>query len=214
MFETYSIIDLPLAALIVLVVFSAVFGVAGYLIASRRGHRSFLVFLALFAFAFLFLVFLEAAVLSLWPSVHEGLCGFTADLAGSTLGAMGVVNSVSGSTITVENPTLAFSVDPACLGGMLFWAYIALVLAELRATNRQLLTGILIGLFLLLAFNFFRITLSIYLEWRTGVHVHDYFYVVNMVVVLVVWAGWQRTLGLRGAKAVLRAPQQESGSAE
>jgi len=214
MIETYSISNLPLAALILLVVVSAAFGVAGYLIASRRGHRSFVVFLALFAFAFLFLVFLEAAVLSLWPSVHETLCGFTARLAGSTLSALGVNNTVSGSAITVEDPTLVFSVDPACLGGMLFSAYIALVLAELRATNRQLIAGILIGLVLLLAFNFFRITLSIYLEWRTGVHVHDYFYVFNMVVVLLVWAGWQRTLSPRRAKAVPQVPQQESTSAE
>jgi len=214
MIETYSISNLPLAALILLVVVSAVFGVAGYLIASRRGHRSFVVFLALFAFAFLFLVFLEAAVLSLWPSVHATLGGFTARLAGSTLSALGVTNSVSDSTITVENPTLLFSVDPACLGGMLFSAYIALVLAELRATNRQLLAGILIGLLILLGFNFFRITLSIYLEWRTGVHVHDYFYVFNIVIVLVVWAGWQRTLGPRRPKAIPHVPRQESVSAE
>ena len=70
------------------------------------------------------------------------------------------------------------------------WVYVALVLAEFRATPRQRLVGILIGLAILAVFNFLRITLSIYVEWWSGVNIHDYFYVFNMVFVLLVWWVW------------------------
>jgi hypothetical protein len=66
--------------------------------------------------------------------------------------------------------------------------------AEARATGRQRLIGVSIGLLGLLVFNLFRIFISIYLEWRTGVNVHNYFYLINMVFVLLLWAGWVRTL--------------------
>jgi len=56
-----------------------------------------------------------------------------------------------------------------------------------------------VGLATLIAFNIFRITLSVYLQERTGVRVHDYFYWFNMLVVLLVWAGWVRTLKPRGS---------------
>jgi len=80
---------------------------------------------------------------------------------------------------------------------VLFWAYIALVLVEFKAMPKQRLIGIFAGLAILLAFDFFRMTLSIYLEWRTGVYVHDYFYLFNMVFVLLLWAIWLRTLRRR-----------------
>jgi len=54
--------------------------------------------------------------------------------------------------------------------------------------------GILIGFGILLAFNFFRITLSIYLQGLTGFNVHYLFYLFNMVFVLLVWLGWLRSL--------------------
>ena len=124
------------------------------------------------------------------------LSDLTATLVGRTLGLVLEGLAVSGSTITVENPFLAFSVDVGCLGGILLWSYIALVFAESKASSRQRFVGILVGLAILVGFNFFRITFSIYMEAQTGVHVHDYFYIFNLVFVLLVWAGWLRTLRL------------------
>ena len=115
------------------------------------------------------------------------------------MGWAGVSYSVSDSFITVQDPTITYDIDVACLGGVLFWAYIALVLAEFKATRKQRLVGVLIGVAIILGFNFFRITLSIYLEWLTGVYVHDYFYLFNMVFVLLLWAIWLRTLRRRRA---------------
>jgi len=94
----------------------------------------------------------------------------------------------------MHNPYLAFDVTAACLGGELFWTYAALVMAETSANNKQRLKGILIGLGILIVFNFFRITLSIYVEWATGFRVHTLFYFFNMVFVLLVWMRWLRTL--------------------
>ena len=91
---------------------------------------------------------------------------------------------------------IVFKIDVACLGGLLFWAYMALVLAEPRATLRQRLVGLGMGLVGLIVFNLFRISISVYLEWRTGVNVHNYFYLFNMVFVLLLWAGWVRSLKL------------------
>ena len=56
------------------------------------------------------------------------------------------------------------------------------------------LVGIIIGLAIIMGFNYFRMVSSVYLEWRTGIHVHDYFYIVNMALVLLVWAGWLKIL--------------------
>ena len=192
--DTFQLSDWSYGALIVLVLICAIFGGIGYTVASRRVKQPLLAFFLRFAVVFLLLVVIEAAILSVWPSVHDSISNLTTTLVGGTLSAVGVNESVSGSLITLQNPLLIFSVDAACLGGLLFWAYIALVLAESRATARQRIIGLLIGLAILLGFNFFRITLSIYLEWLTEVHVHDYFYVVNMIVVLIVWAGWLRIL--------------------
>ena len=186
-------------AVAVMLVLAAGFGTAGYLIAVRRFRQPFMGFLVRYGIGFLFLVLLEVAFLYLLPSFHNAIRHLTATLVGGILSWVGVSHSVSDSIITLRNPFLVFDVEVACLGGVLFWVYIALVLAESKATGKQRLTGILAGAAVLLAFNFFRITLSIYLEWRTGVYVHDYFYLLNMVFVLLLWALWLRTLRRRRA---------------
>ncbi len=143
------------------------------------------------------LIGLEMAILYFFPSVHNTLRHATASFVGWILGLAGVGHSVSGPIVTiirVNDTLLTFDISAACLGGILFWAYIALVLAESGVTRRQRLIGLIAGLLILVAFNLFRITISIYLEWRTGVNVHDYFYLFNMVFVLLVWAGWLRIL--------------------
>ena len=192
--DTFQLSDWSYGALIVLVLVCAIFGGIGFAIASRWVKQPLLAFFLRFSVVFLLLVVIEAAILSIWPSVHESISNLTATVVGGMLATVGVSESVSGSIITLQDPLLVFSIDAACLGGLLFWAYIALVLAESRASAKQRIAGLLIGLALLLGFNFFRIIWSIYLEWLTEVHVHDYFYLVNMIVVLIVWAGWLRIL--------------------
>lgn len=120
-----------------------------------------------------------------------------ATLVGYVLYLFHINYSISGATITLQNPFLVFNIDAACLGTMLLWVYAALVLAETKASDKQRIRGILIGFVILLAFNFFRITLSIYLEWLTNIRVHDYFWYFNMVFVLVVWLGWLWSLKRR-----------------
>jgi hypothetical protein len=73
------------------------------------------------------------------------------------------------------------------------------------ATRRQRLLGFGAGLLVLVAFNLFRITTSIYVEWSTGVNIHDYFYFFNMVFVLCVWAIWLRIIGPKRRAAVPKA---------
>ena len=116
------------------------------------------------------------------------------DLVGWAVEVAGAANSVVGSTLTLQEPAIAFEIEVACPGGILSWAYVALVLAEPAATRKQRLLGIGMGLFVLAAFNLFRIAASIYVEWSTGVSIHDYFYVFNRVFVLCVWAVWLRTI--------------------
>jgi len=207
--DTFDISSLPYSWLVVIVFMAVAFGAAGYIIASRRVKQSFVVFLVRFAIVFLLLILIEAAILSLWPSVHNTMCNLTTRLVGGILGTVGVSESVSGSIITLQDPSLVFRVDAACLGGLLLWAYMALVLAESRVSPKQRLAGILIGLAILLGFNFFRITWSIYLEWQTGVNVHDYFYIFNMIFVLLVWAGWLRTLKPKPTKPAKTTPPEQ-----
>ena len=207
--DTFDISSLPYSWLVVIVFMAVAFGAAGYVIASRRVKQSFVVFLVRFAIVFLLLILIEAAILSLWPSVHNTMCNLTTRLVGGILGTVGVSESVSGSIITLQDPFLVFRVDAACLGGLLLWAYMALVLAESRVSPKQRLAGILIGLAILLGFNFFRITSSIYLEWQTGVNVHDYFYIFNMIFVLLVWAGWLRTLKPKSTKPAKTTPPEQ-----
>lgn len=170
------------------------FTTAAYLIGARRVKRSFLGFLARYGTVFLALLSLEIAFLKFFPALHTTLRNLTAKIVSEILNLGGAECHVSGPIIGLQNPSLTFDISVACLGGALLWVYIALVLAAPGATSRQRLTGIGAGLAILLGFNIFRMTLSVYLEWLTGVHVHDYFYIFNMIFVLLVWAGWLRTL--------------------
>jgi exosortase/archaeosortase family protein len=186
-------------ALILVVAIYTAAAAIGYIIANRiatrRIKQPFLAFLARFAIVFFVLFFLEFIVFyGLAPSVYAKLQGLTATSVGGVLSLAGAGHSISGSTIMLQNPSLSFDITVGCLGGELFWTYVALVLAETNATKRQRILGIIVGLAILLAFNFFRITLSVYLEWRTGFHVHDMFYLFNTVFVLLVWVVWLRTL--------------------
>lgn len=188
-------------AMIVLVVVLVPFGAIGYAIATRRSRQSALLFCVRFAVSFFVLLFLEYGILVLFPSFHANVCSFTARLTGWELGLVGVTHSVSGSTVSLQNPSLLFDVNPSCLGGLLLWTYTALVIAENSVSNRQRLAGILIGIAVLFVFDLFRIWISIYLEWLGGVTVHDYFYMLNMVVVLLVWIVWLRTLKPRTTRS-------------
>ena len=186
--------SLTIVGLIVLVIIAAAFGGIGYLIATRRIKQPIVVFLARFGIVFFLLFFLELAVLALLPSFHAMIRSFAATLVGGVLSIAGASHSITDSIITLQNPYLSFDITEACLGGVLLWTYIALVSAETKATGKQRLVGIFVGLVILLAFNFFRITLSIYLEWLTGFGIHNLFYLFNIVFVLSVWAGWLRTM--------------------
>jgi len=171
----------------------------GYIIANRivtrRIRQPFLAFLARFSIVFFLLFFLEFIVFyGLAPSVYAKLQGLTATSVDGILSLAGAGHSISGSTIMLQNPSLSFDITVGCLGGELFWTYVALVSADTTASNRQRILGIIIGLAVIFAFNFFRITLSVYLEWRTGFHVHDMFYLFNTIFVLLVWVLWLRTL--------------------
>ena len=189
-------------ALVVIFGIIAGFATIGYIIAGRSIKRPFLRYIIRYAIIFLVFLGLEAIILWLAPSVHRTLQHLTAVVVGQTLEMVSVNNLVSGSTIIVREPLLVFRIDVACLGGLLFWAYIALIMAEPRATVRQRLVGLGMGLVGLLVFNLFRIFISIYIESRTGVNVHNYFYLLNMVFVLLLWAGWVRTLKPRPVRAV------------
>jgi exosortase/archaeosortase family protein len=198
------------AVLAVLIGLIAGYGAIGYFAAARRIRQPFLRFLIRYSVVFLLLIGLEIAVAALFPSVHNTLRDATASFVSWILGLAGVSHSVAGPMITVNDPLLTFDVTMACLGGVLFWVYSGLVLAESGITRRQRLIGLAVGLATLVAFNLFRITTSIYLEWRTGVNVHNYFYLFNMVFVLLVWFGWIRTLKPRpaptGEEAIAEPP--------
>lgn len=187
-------------ALAVIVALIAAFGTLGYYITGRRVKQPFFAFMARYSVIFILLILMEVAFLWLAPSVHETMRDLTASFVGRALLFSGVSHTVAGSVITVENPNIAFSIDTSCLGGILFWTFIALVLAESGVTPRQRLAGLAAGLAMLVVFNLFRIFVSIYLEWRTGVNVHNYFYLFNMVFVLLVWAGWVWTLKPRPSR--------------
>jgi exosortase/archaeosortase family protein len=192
--DTLDFSGLASAWIIAIIIVAALFGGGGYFIASRRVKQSAATFFARFTVVFLVLLVIESVVLTWGPSLHETMGEITATLVGGLMETAGAGASVIGTTIAVQGPFIVFDVTPACLGGLLLWAYVALVLAESRATGRQRAAGIVFGIAILLGFNFFRITSSVYLQWLTEVRIHDYFYMVNMLVVLLVWAGWLRTL--------------------
>ena len=200
--------DVPYFWLIVIITIAVVFGSLGYFISSRSIKQPLISFLLRFTVTFLSLMLIESLFLSFVPSVHGKLCDVTTTITGGVLSSIGVSESVSGDTIALNNPFLVFRIDAACLGGILLWAYTGLVFAESRVTLKQRLVGIIFGLAIILGFNFFRIVTSIYLEWRTGVHVHDYFYIVNMALVLLVWAGWLKILKPNQAVARPASKQQ------
>jgi exosortase/archaeosortase family protein len=193
-FDMRSLLVLSLITIAILI---ALYGGIGYLVAGRRLSQPPKAFLLRYVTCFLLLLFFEIALVYLCPSFHNTLRNLTATLVGVILTTAGVSHSVSGPAITLQNPSLAFNINAGCLGGMLFWTFIGLVLAEPRATIRHRLAGILVGLAILMAFNFIRITLSIYLEWLTGVSIHGYFYIFNMIFVLLVWLGWLWTIRRR-----------------
>lgn len=192
--DSFDFRSTPYFGLVSVAVIAAAFAVIGYLIATRRVKSDLVVFLARFGIVFFLLFVLESAVISSFPPFHATMQNLTATLVGGVSSFGGPSHAISGSTIILQNPYLSFDITASCLGGLLLWTYIALVLAEPTASNRQRIDGILKGLAILLVFNFFRITLSIYLEWRTGFRVHDLFYFFNMLFVLLIWAGWLRTL--------------------
>ncbi len=203
--------DVVLAAAIALVVLIYVgFGASGYVIRKLVGRRewkapSFFRFLARYVLVFGILLGLEVLVLWLSPALHVMLRNSVAAVVGGVLHLTGTDASVAGPIVSVGSPSLLFDVSAACLGGVLFWVYLALVSAETRATRGQRLKAVFVGLAILFAFNILRITVSVYLEGVAGLRVHDYFYLLNTLVVLLVWAGWVRTL-----KA---SPQAHRGSA-
>lgn len=194
--------------LVVVIGIIAAFGGVGYFIGGRFARRPFLGYIIRYAVVFLGLLGFESLILWLAPSVHSTLQHLTAVVVGWALDLANVRNSVSGSAIGVQAPSILFKIDVACLGGLLFWAYIALVVAETRATRRQRLIGLGTGLAGLLVFNLFRIFISIYIESKTGVNVHNYFYLVNMVVVLLLWAGWVWTLKPKSVRVIQTRSQQ------
>jgi exosortase/archaeosortase family protein len=197
-------------SLISVLVIYTVAAAIGYIVANRittrRIKQPFLAFLARFAIVFFVLFLLEFVVFyGLAPSLYAKIQALTATSVGGILSLAGVSHSISGSIIMLSNPSLNFDITVGCLGGELFWTYVALVLAETTATNRQRILGIIIGLGILTLFNFVRIILSVYLEWRTGFHVHDVFYLVNTIFVLLVWVLWLRTLKPRTARVARSA---------
>jgi exosortase/archaeosortase family protein len=202
MFDEFNIRSLPFYWLIPTVIIAGTFGIVGYIVATRRIKQPIAVFLARFGIVFFTLFFVELAVLNVSPSFHSAVQNITAKLVGGILNLFGASHSVSGSIITLQNPYLAFDVTAACLGGELFWTYTALVLAETTVNNKQRVRGILIGLSILIIFNFFRIVMGIYVEWLTDFRVHTLFYFFNMVFVLLVWVGWLRTLRHKPTKLI------------
>jgi exosortase/archaeosortase family protein len=194
---TYSLYLAIVLAILALML--AGLGISGYIIRRLAGRRerkphSLVRFMSRYVAVFGLLLGLEVVVAWLFPSIHMLLRDSVAGLVGGILHLAGADASVAGPLISVGTASTMFDITVACLGGVLFWVYLALVLAEPKAANKQRLKGILIGLGILFGFNLFRIVISVYLEGSTGLRVHDYFYVVNMLVVLLVWAGWVRTL--------------------
>ena len=173
------------------------FMVSAYLIlrmlnvGKRRGFTGFLV-RCLIIFAVL--QFSEASLYHFIPSVEMSLRDSAASFVGVLIHLGNMAASVAGPAISLNGRGLTFVVSPDCLGGLLVWAYLAMVLAQPGATKRQRLWGVIVGSAIIVVFNILRITLSVYVEGRTGFNVHTYFYLFNMVFVLLVWAGWMRTL--------------------
>jgi len=197
MIDSVDFSHFPIIWLIGTFIIWIVFATIGYLIATRKSKRPMVAFLTRFLIVFSLLFFVEFAIVCLWPSFHHAIQSRMAAVVGGILGLGGMDYSISGWTVVLPGSSLSFNIGTGCLGGELFCTYIALVFAETAATGRQRLLGILVGLAILLAFNFFRITFSIYLEGLTGFNVHNVFYIFNMIFVLLVWLGWLWTIRRR-----------------
>jgi len=168
----------------------------------RRGRTgSFTGFILRYLAVFLSLLGLETFVLWLFPSFHLALQEATAAIVAEVLRLAGEGTSVSSSVISVQNTPVVSDITVACLGGLLLWVYLGLVWAETRLSRRQRLVGSAVGLVLIAVFNLFRIYLSIKMELATGTAIHDYFYVINMLFVLLVWAVWLRVAGARKSRS-------------
>jgi len=193
-------VQVSVAAIIIMaIVLVLVMSTIAYLVRARRVRQSFISFFIRYIAIFGALFLIEYAFLELLPSLHEALRNLTATIVGGIVGLAWMEPVVSGPLITLQDPSLAFDITVGCLGGVLFWVYIGLVFAESGITRRQRILGIAAGLSVLLAFNIFRMALSLYLQELTGVYVHDYFYFFNIVFVLLVWAVWTRTLRVKAA---------------
>ena len=59
--------------------------------------------------------------------MHDALRDLTAAVVGGILGLAGIDPQLSGSMVTLQNPSLTFDVRVVCLGGALYWVYIGLV---------------------------------------------------------------------------------------
>ena len=173
-----------------LVVLTALLGTVAYVLVDRRLTRSAPRFLGKFAVVCLGFLALEVSLLIFFPGLHGALRDATAQIVARLLNWGGADYHVSGAIIWLENDPIATDVSVACLGGVLFWVYFALVLAPSDPTPWQRLIGLALGVGAILLFNVLRITLSIHLQHANGLDVHDYFYLVNMVFVLLVWVGW------------------------
>lgn len=171
-----------------------------------RGHKAgpFLSFMARYVAVFTPLLAIDVILVWLLPFPYSKACSATAAISGAILGLTEAEVTVTGSMIWMQDPPLNFEISVACLGTLLFWIYIGLVWAESRSTRRQRASGAIAGVIILLGFNFFRIIVSIYVEWSTGLGVHDWFYAINMAFVLLLWAVWLRTLKLRARPAAPR----------
>ena len=170
------------------------FATGAYFLGAGKVKLPFLGFLARYGTVFFAFLFLDRMLLIFYPSFMNETRNLTAAAAGEMLSLLGAECLVAGPVIMLQNPSFQYDVTVGCVGSVLFCAYFALVLAVPGASSRQRLTGVFAGLVVLLVFNIFRIILTTYLEWSRGVHTHEYFYLFNMAFVLLVWAGWLRTL--------------------
>jgi exosortase/archaeosortase family protein len=161
-----------------------------YLLCEKAFKRSLLQFIARYGIVFVALVFLEYTVRFYFAALANVFCGMTAHLVGGILSLSGAECSVLGSTIELRDPIRHIDVIPACLGGAIFWLYIALVLAVPGVSWRNRLTGVCAGIVLIFGFNISRLLLSVYTQWRTGIYIHDYFYYFSPVFVLLLWGLW------------------------
>ena len=170
------------------------FAIPAHLLLARRVKQPFLGFLARYGTVFLALQLLEMVLMAYFPPLYDGIRHVTAEMVGSLLGLGGLEYEVSGAMVGLRDPVFSAEITSGCVGGVAFWVYVGLVIATPGASPKQRVASILVGLALLLAYNLTRMTASIYFEWANGIAVHDYFYIFNMVFILLIWAVWLRAM--------------------